>query len=85
MSVEFIVILLDSPEQAQKLNSAFGHLTTPAFKMSAIWSGQMVCGLRHGPSRPTKVIDIITNRNFPMFERWYAECIRPMTVKAVIE
>jgi hypothetical protein len=79
--VEFIVILVDTPEQAQKLNSALGHLKTPTFKMYAIWSGQAVCGVRHGPSRPTKVIDLITNRNFALFDRWYAECIRPMTVR----
>lgn len=78
MKTEFIVVLVDSPEQAQVFNSAAGHLTTPTFKMYAIWAGQLTCGLRHGPTRPTKIIDLITNRNFSLFERWYNECIRPM-------
>jgi hypothetical protein len=76
--VEFIVILVDTPEQAQKLNSALGHLTTPSLRLYAIWSGQTICGLRHGPSRPTKVIDLITNRNFALFNRWYNDCIKPL-------
>jgi hypothetical protein len=85
MGVEFIVVLVDTPEQAQILNSAVGHLITPTFKMYAIWSGQGVCGLRHGAKRPTKIIDLITNRNFPMFERWFAECIQPLNLRRASE
>jgi hypothetical protein len=85
MGVEFIVVLVDTPEQAQIFNSAAGHLTTPTFKMYAIWSGQIVCGLRHGPSRPTRVVDLITNRNFPLFERWFKECIQPLNLRRASE
>lgn len=78
MKTEFIVVLVDSPEQAQVFNSAAGHLTTPTFKMYAIWAGQLTFGLRHGPTRPTKVVNLISNQYTPMYQRWYSECIQPM-------
>ena len=76
--IEYIVLLTNTNQEAYEINEQVRRFTTRQFKMEAIPRGRAICGLRHGPSRPTLIVDYITEREGVQFEAWFANCIKPM-------
>jgi hypothetical protein len=79
--MEYIILLVETHREAIKLNGKLQYLTTPQFKMEAFARGQAMVGLRHGPSRPTRIIDYIEDREGEKFEKWFTHCVKPMLEK----
>jgi hypothetical protein len=79
--MEYIILLVDRPKEALRLNAKLQYVTTPDFKMEAFSRGQALVGLRYKHSRPTRIIDYIEDREGERFERWFNGCVRPMLAR----
>lgn len=81
METEYIIVLVDTAESAQKITETFRPYESPYFKLTAFASGQIMHGLRHRATRPTKVIDLMTQRDGDYFAKWYAHCVQPIIAR----
>jgi hypothetical protein len=74
----YVIILVDSPQEAQHITMSMRNLTGQSFKIQGVARGQAIRGLRHNAFRPTHIIDLMEDRSDEKFEKWFEGCVKPM-------
>lgn len=81
---QYVLILVDSPELANHITQSCLDTRDTQTYVHAVFVGQQMVGLRHRETRPTVIIDMITDRSHPQFDLWWEHCVMLNAVKAKI-
>jgi len=77
--IEYILVLVDQPSKARELNGLFHAIDMPTLKLQAFSFGQQMHGLQFRGTRPTRLIDLMTDevRKEDRYDKWYKYCVEP--------
>jgi len=79
---QYVLILVDSPKLANEITQSCLCTRDTDTLVQAVSVGQQMVGLRHRETRPTVIIDMITDRSAPNFGLWWENCVIPNARKA---
>ena len=77
--IEYVLVLVDQPSKARDLNGVFHKIDAPVIKIQAFSFGQQMHGLQFRGTRPTRLIDLLSDeiRRDDRFDSWYKHCVEP--------
>ncbi|AKD29003.1 hypothetical protein AW02_008510 [Bacillus velezensis NJN-6] len=79
--MEFVVMIVDTPEQARFLENIFRDVDNKRIYFRALAVGQAAVGWQHKGTRPTKVIVAYRELTTDREKRWEREVVRNIGYK----